>query len=1008
MKLSYCVYLIVLFLIVLLLIDAFSQNSIMFFTAGQQNGVADLDHFWISPTKDKNNICFEQRMEHPSDHTVGDEAGRFNAIDDFVWDQFGCENHDPWSATSGSVSYNNIPCTGKQYIKILYSKHSSSNVKIDILVNNVKQKDFTPENQGSWESFTETGWIELDFPSEISISGYARMPNRTGINNVTLSFSNNGGLTNTDASGFYSQVVNQGWSGTATPSKNGYTFSPPDRGYSNITYHQTGENYTGTEPTSLGGGYLHAFQNFDDDVDRIKRYSNFFGGDYGILNGDIFNPQINLNFSIDSTRTGHGRSLQINYGPLTFWSGYVESFERKWYDQKTSFNLIDLFPDFQSTDFSDRHIDSLAFYCKLVAEEPLTLQLELHDALDLKSEVIVEINSTGSSWQRISVGLNQFKGSFNPSKAKYLAIIFANWVGGAPVNSGEEGTLYLDDMHLIEAGYEKPVLSSYTDLLNYTNQVNFRHIWTAVASNSFFALDRHTFVDLVSVDAIGFQLSSYVIAHKNGWVNQALIEERVIKILNELLYVCKHAQTEEEAKSDPLGYASVKGIWAHFLDTTTLSRKDTKTEYSLFTNALFLSGVLVTQSYFMENDRIFEMADSLIKMADWNFLYRPEDKLMYYHWTPEEGYSEYYTDWFSEELDLAFLLGVSSPNKQHRLPANPYYSIGYNKPFSKEYGYIYSAPGANFTYWFLQMYARYNESSERFINARNASLRDKEYCNSHFDFDDRIFGVTACEGPDSAGVDMNGKNISNYHAYGYPPKHDSNNTPNGTFAVYGTACPILFIPNETIECLRYYYSELDTTFLNQYGYSFWSPIFGFPDAFHLAPDDSDDPFINSLNFRGPFYSVPRFCVDIGPMIMNIDSYLSEIEGKKSVRDYFSIHPYLADSLPSFSDFPDYPTSVQSNEQEIYSFQLNNNYPNPFNPGTRISFSISETNWVKLTIYNLVGESVRILLSDNLAPGNHSIIWDGTNNERRLVNSGLYFYKLETDNRAICKKMLLIK
>jgi len=144
--------------------SSIAQNSIKFYTDGQQYGVADLDHFWISATKDKNNCCFEQRMEHPDENTVGHEAGRTNAKDGFVWDQFGCGSTDPYPSKSGYVRYNNVTCEGKQYIKIAYSKHSPSNVPIEILVNDKKQAEFIPVDQGNWESFTETDWIEINFP----------------------------------------------------------------------------------------------------------------------------------------------------------------------------------------------------------------------------------------------------------------------------------------------------------------------------------------------------------------------------------------------------------------------------------------------------------------------------------------------------------------------------------------------------------------------------------------------------------------------------------------------------------------------------------------------------------------------------------------------------------------------------------------------------------------------------------------------------------------------------
>lgn len=655
--------------------------------------------------------------------------------------------------------------------------------------------------------------------------------------------------------------------------------------------------------------YYHAFQNFDDDVDRIKTFSNFFGGNAGILNGDTTNPQITIEPSASAVRSGYGRSLQITYGPLDDWSMYAESFERRWFDTTTSLDLHNLFPDFAHPAFQNRSIDSIVFYCKLDAERPLALKIEFHDALEEVSSATVNID-TANTWQRIAISLQDLAGSFNPAIAKFIGLTFADYVDGEDVNSGASGILYIDDLYLVENCYSRPEFANDPDLLNYLNMVNFRHFWMAVDPVTKFALDRHIWHDLISVDAIGFQLAAYVIAHKNGWITDNLVENRVEEILYHLLYTCQHANDSMQVQNDPLRYASIKGNWAHFLDNNTLGRKDAGTEYSLFSNALLLSGVIVAGEYFDWNQSITAKADSLYRMTDWNFLYRPQDSLLYFHWEPANGYSAYFTDWFTEELDLSFLLAISSPEPAHAIPANPYFATGYNKPLCPEGNYVYSAPGANFTYYFLQMYAKFDPASPRFENAEMALAQDLSTTNAaleYLDYDQRIFGITACEGPDSAGFVLNQPGdttfISNYHAYGYCCKFDEHNAPNGTIAVYGSGAAILFIPEAAIECQKYYGNELDQQFRDTYQYNFWSPIFGFPDAFHLDPDNSADPQINTLQFKGPWLSVPRFGIDIGPMLMNIDSYVSELGGRPSIREYFSGHPEIATNLSQFENIP---------------------------------------------------------------------------------------------------------
>jgi len=81
-----------------------------------------------------------------------------------------------------------------------------------------------------------------------SISGYVKTSDGRPIKAVTITFSNNGGTATTYSNGYYIKFVPSGWSGTATPSKQGYTFYPTYRSYSNVTSKKTNQNYVGNMP----------------------------------------------------------------------------------------------------------------------------------------------------------------------------------------------------------------------------------------------------------------------------------------------------------------------------------------------------------------------------------------------------------------------------------------------------------------------------------------------------------------------------------------------------------------------------------------------------------------------------------------------------------------------------------------------------------------------------------------------------------------------------------------
>lgn len=89
--------------------------------------------------------------------------------------------------------------------------------------------------------------------------------------------------------------------------------------------------------------------------------------------------------------------------------------------------------------------------------------------------------------------------------------------------------------------------------------------------------------------------------------------------------------------------------------------------------------------------------------------------------------------------------------------------------------------------------------------------------------------------------------------------------------------------------------------------------------------------------------------------------------------------------------------------------LHNNYPNPFNPTTTISFSIPNDSKVKLSVYNIKGQKVKTLTNEKFVRGNHSVIWNGVDESGKSVSSGVYFYKLDVnDKSASVKKCLMLK
>ncbi|MCL1827054.1 MAG: T9SS type A sorting domain-containing protein, partial [Candidatus Cloacimonetes bacterium] len=104
---------------------------------------------------------------------------------------------------------------------------------------------------------------------------------------------------------------------------------------------------------------------------------------------------------------------------------------------------------------------------------------------------------------------------------------------------------------------------------------------------------------------------------------------------------------------------------------------------------------------------------------------------------------------------------------------------------------------------------------------------------------------------------------------------------------------------------------------------------------------------------------------------------------------------LIDFIPTADDLP-------------LTTSLENNYPNPFNPATTINYNLKDPSNVKLQIFNIKGQLIQTLVSEYQPAGRYKVVWNGEDNLNKSVASGLYFYRLRTDDVTAVKKMMLLK
>ncbi len=193
------------------------------------------------------------------------------------------------------------------------------------------------------------------------------------------------------------------------------------------------------------------------------------------------------------------------------------------------------------------------------------------------------------------------------------------------------------------------------------------------------------------------------------------------------------------------------------------------------------------------------------------------------------------------------------------------------------------------------------------------------------------------------------------------------------------------------------------------GTSFWVPDNANPTVSYC---DIEGEFpVNAIDGGGNIYENPNFagqddyhlsenspCIDVGipdTTGLNLPEY--DLDGNPRISgDRIDMGAYEF----QFVNFEE--QLVKVNEAKLFP-----NYPNPFNPETTIRFTAEDTENAEIVIYNIKGQKVKKLLSNSA--GQHSVVWDGKDENNNPVSSGVYFYQLNINNKFVAsKKCLLLK
>ncbi len=173
----------------------------------------------------------------------------------------------------------------------------------------------------------------------------------------------------------------------------------------------------------------------------------------------------------------------------------------------------------------------------------------------------------------------------------------------------------------------------------------------------------------------------------------------------------------------------------------------------------------------------------------------------------------------------------------------------------------------------------------------------------------------------------------------------------------------------------------------------WSPYF-------LRRNTLRSDFFTDEEIRG--YITNKMTNDTRPSTKDWDGQRTNISlyNIKRVDDYMTFDVSYSGGVLDVDD---------SSDPKADDYELFENYPNPFNPSTTITFKLPESAFVQLQVFNSMGELVQTLLKNNLDAGTHNILFNSeATGEGCCPASGVYFYRLIANNFSMTKKMLLVK
>jgi hypothetical protein len=506
------------------------------------------------------------------------------------------------------------------------------------------------------------------------------------------------------------------------------------------------------------------------------------------------------------------------------------------------------------------------------------------------------------------------------------------------------------------------------DFLDMVQAATFRYFWHYAHPVSGLARERLNSGETVTTGGSGFGIMGIPVGIERGYITRQEGAERALKIVNFLL-----------TKADRF-----HGAWSHWLNGTTgkvipFSTYDNGGD--LVETAFLVQGLLTLRQYFddaspLETELRTKLTEAW-ETVEWNWYRRYSNTYkLYWHWSPNYGWQMNMPVTGYMEAMIMYLLAVASPT--YPMPAQAYWlgwtvNSGYQNT-GTYYGHrlwVGQNTGgplffAHYSYMGFDPRHKKDMFANYFEHNKNQTLVNRAYCianpKGYAGYNANTWGLTASDNP-----------------WGYMAHEPTSWGDNGTIAPTAALSSMPYTPVESIAALKNMYRT--------YGENLWG-VYGFKDSF---------------NPQQNWFASSYLAIDQGPILGMIENYRTGL-----LWNNFMKNPEIAPMLAAVGFTADTTTSVENEISEIPTeFRLRGNYPNPFNPSTNLVFDLPVSGKVKIGIYDALGNRV-FEQEEIFQAGKNEFHWSGTTTSGKQIPSGVYVYRINSGEKVLSGKMVLLK